>query len=194
MFHPPKQLSSDSSFFWTSGSSTEQTHGSKRLNIMPSVYWILWHGCLDHHMVGRKQTAGCDIFEGGRCEITPRRFQVKSIIDKVSGLATRRATTWQPGFNGATRRGANTRQTHPEGKTNRKPGIQQGHNKHRPDTFHKVFRQRPVSGILLSQDWKQIQKLQTLNLKKTIQQHSPHCHAWLGEARGNPTQIHKYKC
>ena len=81
-------------------------------------------------MVGRKQTAGCDIFEGGRCEITPRRFQVKSIIDKVSGLATRRATTWQPGFNGATRRGANTRQTHPEGKTNRKPGTQQGHKHH----------------------------------------------------------------
>ena len=130
MFHPPKQLSSDSSFFWTSGSSTEQTHGSKRLNIMPSVFWILWHGCLDHHMVGRKQTAGCDIFEGGRCEITPRRFQVKSIIDKVSAVAMLRqccplpgqleTASWQPGGNGVTRQGANTRQTYKEGKINRK--------------------------------------------------------------------------
>ena len=130
-------------------------------------------------MVGRKQTAGCDIFEGGRCEITPRRFQVKSIIDKVSGLATRRATTWQPGFNGATRRGANTRQTHPEakthkhkhtnthqgantqqthpeGKTNRKPGIQQGHNKHRRNFSQSVR--------TTSQYYAKIEKIQNYKL------------------------------
>ena len=103
---------------------------SQNLNSLTQIPWS-WHG------VEKNKQGCCDISVGKfvqRCEIAPRRFQVKSIIDKVSAVAT------QVDYMATRRQWGHTHikvLTHGKltqgGKINRKLEIQQGH-KHRSIT------------------------------------------------------------
>ena len=100
---------------------------SRNLNSLTRIPW-------SSHGVERNKQGCCDISVGKfvqRCEIAPRRFQVKSIIDKVSAVAT------QVDYMATRRQWGHTHikvLTHGKltqgGKINRKLEIQQGH-KHR---------------------------------------------------------------
>ena len=166
---------------------------SQNLNSLTHIPW-------SSHGVEKNKHCCCDISVGKfvrRCEIAPRRFQVKSIIDKVSAVAT------QVDYMATRRQWGHTHikvLTHGKltqgGKINRKLEIQQGH-KHRsiktsfsgihPDWVFLVLVAHTRTSLILGSgiSWRE-------NI--TIPQHCQCCHAWQGEARRNPTQIHKYKC